>query len=173
MCAVTSMRFDVRRSASPLGWGGANVNDFQHFNVFIDDNVLVDLPLCGRRFTWFKGDDTYMSRIDRFLLSEEWCLQWPNCIQFALLQGLSDHCPLQLSVDEEDWGLHPSRMLKCWQEVSGYKQFVKEKWYSIQIEGWGGFVIREKLKLIKEALKEWHHAYVKNIPGKIGSLKKR
>jgi hypothetical protein len=64
-------------------------------------------------------------------------------------------------------------MLKCWQELSGYKQFVKEKWHSIQIEGWGGFVLRGKLKMIKEALKEWHLAHSKHIPGKIESLKKR
>lgn len=49
---------------------------------------------------------------------------------------------------------------------------MKEKCYSIQIDGWGGFVICEKLKIIKEALKEWHHAHAKNIPGKIKSLKK-
>jgi hypothetical protein len=50
-----------------------------HFNQFIDDNGLINLPLCGRRFTWYKGDGTSMSRLDRFLLSEDWCLQWPNC----------------------------------------------------------------------------------------------
>jgi len=62
--------------------------------MFIEDNGLVDLSLCGRRFTWFKGDGTSMSRIDCFLLSEDWCLHWPNCFQVALLRGLSNHCPL-------------------------------------------------------------------------------
>jgi len=69
-----------------------------------------------------------MSRLDCFLLSEEWCFQWPNCFQVALLRGVSDHCPLHLSVDEENWGPRPSRMLKCWEELSGYKQFVQDKW---------------------------------------------
>jgi hypothetical protein len=46
---------------------------------FIEDNNLVDIPLHGRKFTWFKGDGLSMSRLDRFLLSEEWCLVWPNC----------------------------------------------------------------------------------------------
>lgn len=77
------------------------------------------LPLCGRHYTWFKGDGTSMSRIDRYLLSEEWCLRWSNCFQVALLRGLSDHCPLQLSIDEENWGPGPTRMLKCWQDVPG------------------------------------------------------
>jgi hypothetical protein len=122
-------------------------------------------------FTWFKGDGTSMSRIDRFLLSEDWCLNFPNCFQVALLRGLSDHCPLQLSVDEENWGPRPTRMLKCWQDVPGYKQFVIEKWTSFQIEGWGGFVLQEKLKLIKSALKDWHSVHTQNIPGRIHSLK--
>jgi len=55
--------------------------------------------------------------------------------------------------------------------MSGYKQFIKDKWQSIQVEGWGGYVLREKLKFVKAALKEWHSTHVKNIPGKIDSLK--
>jgi len=64
--------------------------------------VLADLPLSGRNFTWFKGDGKSMSRIDRFLLSKDWCLVWPNCVQVAQLRGLFDHSPLILSVDEEN-----------------------------------------------------------------------
>ena len=64
-------------------------------------------------------------------------------------------------------------MLKYWQEMSGYKQFVKDKWHSLQIDGWGGYVLREKFKLIKIALKEWHSVHAKNIPGKIEVLKNR
>lgn len=45
-------------------------------------------------------------------------------------------------------------MLKCWQEMPGYKQFVLDKWNSFSVDGWGGYVLKEKLKLIKVALKE-------------------
>jgi len=72
--------------------------DYAPFNSFIDDNMLVDLPLHGRKYTWFKGDGKSMSRLDRFLLSEEWCLEWPNCVQVTLLRGLLDHCPLVLTI---------------------------------------------------------------------------
>jgi len=147
--------------------------DGNHFSNFIDDNGLIDLPLCGRRYTWYKGDGSATSKLDRFLFSEEWCFAWPNCRQVALLRGLSDHCPLMLSVVEENWGPRPVRMLKCWQELSGYKQFVKEKWQTLDVEGWGGFVLREKLKMIKTALKDWHTIHAKNVPGKIEALKNR
>ncbi|MCI83894.1 endonuclease/exonuclease/phosphatase family protein, partial [Trifolium medium] len=45
-------------------------------------------------------------------------------MQMAQLTGLSDHFPLLLSVDEENWGPRSLRMLKCWQDIPGYKQFV-------------------------------------------------
>ncbi|CAJ2673056.1 unnamed protein product [Trifolium pratense] len=152
---------------------GYRPSDHIHFNRFIDDNTLIDLPLCGRKFTWFKGDGRSMSRLDRFLLSGEWCLTWPNCTQVAKMRGLSDHCPLVLAADEEDWGPRPLRMLKCWKDVPGYHLFVREKWKSFQIEGWGGFVLKEKFKWIKSVLKDWHSSHTQNLPSRIESLKDR
>ncbi|MCI36571.1 endonuclease/exonuclease/phosphatase family protein, partial [Trifolium medium] len=43
---------EERRSVS----GGRRPMDHISFNRFIDDNTLIDLPLSGRKFTWFKGD---------------------------------------------------------------------------------------------------------------------
>jgi hypothetical protein len=64
-----------------------------------------------------------MSRQDRFLLSDERCLAWPNCTQVARLRGLPDHCPLVRMGIEENWGARPSRMLKCWKDIPDYNQF--------------------------------------------------
>jgi len=114
-----------------------------------------------------------MSRLDRFLLSEEWCLMWPNCIQIAQLRGLSNHCPIMLSVDEENWGPRPFRLLKCWQDIPGYNQFVCDKWRSFQVSGWASFVLKEKFKLIKKALKEWHVSHTQNLSAKVTTLKNR
>ncbi|PNX55283.1 cysteine-rich receptor-like protein kinase, partial [Trifolium pratense] len=160
---------DERRSAND----GYRHSDHIPFNRFIDDNSLIDLPLCGRKYTWFKGDGRSMSRLDRFLLSGEWCLTWPNCTQVARMRGLSDHCPLVLAADEEDWGPRPLRMLKCWKDVPGYHLFVREKWNSFQIDGWGGFVLKEKFRWIKTALKDWHSSHTQNLPSRIESLKDR
>lgn len=114
-----------------------------------------------------------MSRIDRFLVSEDWCLVWPNCLQIAQLRGLYDHCPLLLMVDVENWGPRPSPFLKCWSDTPGYKQFVSNSWKSFHVEGWGGFVLKEKFKLIKSALKSWHASHSQNLSAKIISLKNR
>ena len=50
---------------------------------------------------------------------------------------------------------------------------MSDKWKSFNVEGWGGFVFKEKLKLIKSALKEWHLSHYNNIPAKLDSLKAR
>ncbi|GAU45885.1 hypothetical protein TSUD_401090, partial [Trifolium subterraneum] len=165
-----AVRCQEERRSSRVGPSQA---DHIPFNSFIEDNNLVDLPLGGRKFTWYRGDGLSMSRLDRFLLSEEWCLAWPNCLQVAQLRGLSDHCPLMLVASEENWGPRPLRMLKCWKDIPGYDLFVKEKWNSLHVDGWGGFVLKEKLKLIKVALKEWHLSHAQNLPSRIDSLKTR
>jgi len=79
------------------------------------------------------------------LLSINWCSTWPNCIQVANQWGLSDHVPLVLSVDANSWADFP-----------GYSQFVRDNWRSFNIEGWGDFVLKEKMKLIKCKLKDLH-----------------
>jgi len=114
-----------------------------------------------------------MSRLDRFLLSEDWCAHWPNMIQRALIRGLSDHCHISLSMDEENWGPRPRRMLKCWADLLGYKQFVRDNLQSYHIEGWGGYVLKEKLKLIKWSLNNWHQNHTQNLEGRINDLQER
>ncbi|GAU47037.1 hypothetical protein TSUD_239950 [Trifolium subterraneum] len=93
--------------------------------------------------------------------------------EVSWMRGLSDHCPLVLSADEEDWGPRPSRMLKCWKDVPGYYKFVRDKWNSFQVDGWGGYVLKEKLKKIKLELKDWHMSHTQNLPSRIESLKDR
>jgi hypothetical protein len=45
-------------------------------------------------------------------------------------------------------------MLKCWRDIPGHRLFVQEKWQSFLVDGGGGYVLKEKLKMIKAALKD-------------------
>ncbi|GAU13014.1 hypothetical protein TSUD_173140 [Trifolium subterraneum] len=91
-----------------------------------------------------------------------------------------DHIPFNRFIDDNslidlqlDWGPRPSRMLKCWKDVPGYNLFVKDKWSSFQVAGWGGFLLKEKFKMIKLALKDRHQAHTQNMSGRIKFLKDR
>jgi hypothetical protein len=73
--------FNSVRSLEERRWRGSFIrqHDSDIFNKFIDDGSLINLPICGRLFTWYRGDGFSMSRLDRFLLSSNWCIVWPNC----------------------------------------------------------------------------------------------
>lgn len=40
------------------------------FEEFILEAKLIDLPMVGRKFMWYRSDGSAMSRLDRFLVSE-------------------------------------------------------------------------------------------------------
>jgi len=106
-------------------WFGTHEKEEAQGPVFdcrlIEEHSLINLLLIGRSFTWYMGDGKSMSILDRFLLSDVWCVAWSNWIQMAQLRGLLDHYLLVLSVNEENWGPKPFRLLKCWVDVPGYK----------------------------------------------------
>jgi len=49
--------------------------------------------------------------------------------------------------------------------------FVRDQWHTFQLEGWGDYVLKEKLKLLKLALKDWHLRDSHNLPANFFSLK--
>ena len=67
------------------------------FSDFIENNSLVDLPLEGASFTWFRDSGLpSMSRIDRTLVSIDWEEHFENVSQRVLPRVISDHCLLLL-----------------------------------------------------------------------------
>jgi hypothetical protein len=66
------------------------------FRTFLDEIDLVDLPILGRRYTWYKLDGSTMSRIDRMFISHDWLLKCNNSALWALNHDVSDNSPLVL-----------------------------------------------------------------------------
>lgn len=44
---------------------------------------------------------------------------------------------------EVNWGPKPFHKLKCWEDMVGYEEFVKETWRNIEVEGWKGYVLKK------------------------------
>ncbi|GKV30550.1 hypothetical protein SLEP1_g39351 [Rubroshorea leprosula] len=141
------------------------------FNCFIEETGLVDLPLRGRKFTWFKSDGTAMSRLDGFLVSTEFLINFPELIQKGLKRDISDHCPIVLISSSMDWGPKPFRSLDCWLELKEFSSFVQEKWNSYKVEGWEGFKLKEKFKLLKNDLKKWNKEVFGHIDRKLEEIR--
>ncbi|GLT46628.1 hypothetical protein SLA2020_203720 [Shorea laevis] len=145
--------------------------EMREFNKFIQDRELIEIPLIGKRFTWVKVDGSAMSKLDRFLMSEEFLLNFPNVSQRALKRDLSDHCPILLKNTEADWGPKPFRSLDCWLQHENFEDFVKDKWSSFEVEGRGGVKLKEKLKKLKQELKIWNREVFGHIEKNIEEAK--
>ena len=84
----------IRYPSERLGCEAFSLTMFA-FSNFIEANYLVDLPLKGASFTWFRDSGTNcMSRIDKILALVDWVDHFRNVSQRVLTRVVSDHCPL-------------------------------------------------------------------------------
>ncbi|GAU21871.1 hypothetical protein TSUD_33680 [Trifolium subterraneum] len=132
---------------------------------------MVDLPLLGRRFTWYNSNGRAMSRLDRFLISDEWALKWGIGSLWALPRDVSDHCTLILKYNHGDWGPKPFRFNNFWLENKNLKEVVERFWVDNRVDGWMGFVLKEKLKGLKAHLRVWHKQEYGGLETRIEELK--
>ncbi|GKV31169.1 hypothetical protein SLEP1_g39893 [Rubroshorea leprosula] len=142
-------------------------SEMREFDDFIHNSKLIDLPLVGRKYTWYSSNGQYMSRIDRFLLSEEWMTKWSNVKQWGMKRSVSDHCPILLKNELVDWGPKPFKFYDAWLEHPGCKETISNVWNSSEVKGWSGFKIKEKLKQTKIALKKWSSNMIMEVDSQI------
>ncbi|XP_071738932.1 uncharacterized protein [Rutidosis leptorrhynchoides] len=121
------------------------------FNEFIVRNNLIEVPINGRKFTRISDDGTKFSKLDRFLVSNNFINLWNDLSINVLDKMESDHCPLVLhdGVDKviiEGWN----------KDVRGYKK---------------DCVFRDKLKNVKAELKDWSKKEFGNLDEENNSLK--
>jgi len=139
------------------------------FNRFIDSNLLFDLPIVGKKFTWFNSNGMTKSRLDRVLITEEWLDCWPMCMQYVQRREVSDHCAIVVKSLLKDWGPKPFRSINAWLSERGFCEMVKDKWCSYSVQGSDIHMFKEKLKRLKGDLKTWN----RDLFGNIVSSKKK
>ncbi|PNX80406.1 cysteine-rich receptor-like protein kinase, partial [Trifolium pratense] len=117
---------------------------------------VVDVPVSGKQFSWFSSDGNVMSRLDRFLVSEGFIDKGGISGQWIGERDVSDHCPIWLTCSNANWGPKPFKFNNCWLEHPDFIPFVSSIWESLAIRGKKAFVLKEKLKKLKEKLKVWN-----------------
>ena len=117
------------------------------FSNFIEANYLVDLPLEGASFTWFRdlGTDC-MSRIDKTLASVDWVNHFGNVSQRVLPRVVSNHCPLLVLVGSVNKGRSAFKFENMWLRW----------WNGYCFSGSPSLILAHKLKTFKEDLKKWN-----------------
>jgi exonuclease III len=126
------------------------------FLRFVEEMAVIDVPVLGKKFTWFSSDGKSMSRIDRFLLSDGFIAKFSVSGQWIGDRDISDHCPIWLIVAEENWGPKPFRVINGWFDHPDFYSFVESRWKSFDVRGKKAYVLKEKFRLLKECLRKWN-----------------
>uniref|UniRef100_A0A2N9HJW1 Reverse transcriptase domain-containing protein n=1 Tax=Fagus sylvatica TaxID=28930 RepID=A0A2N9HJW1_FAGSY len=141
------------------------------FSDFISSCGLRDTHLEGGLFTWSNNrENAAMSRIDRFLFSEEWDGLFPKIQQKRLPRILSDHFPILLECGDFSRGRRPFRFENMWLKADGFKERVKEWWASYIFYGTPSYIMACKLKALKVDLKKWNEEVFGNVGVKRNKL---
>ncbi|GJY03743.1 RNA-directed DNA polymerase, eukaryota, reverse transcriptase zinc-binding domain protein, partial [Tanacetum coccineum] len=81
-----------------------------NFNAFIDSSGLIDLPIGGCYYTWMNKAGTKLSKLDRFLISDDILEAIPDIRITALDRLWSDHTPILFHVEKSNFGLFPFKL---------------------------------------------------------------
>ncbi|GJT52692.1 RNA-directed DNA polymerase, eukaryota [Tanacetum coccineum] len=128
--------------------------------------MMEEVPLGGSAYTWCHKSATKMSKLDRFLVSENLLNTFPNINVITLDQYLSDYRPILLREALYDYGPIPFRFFHYWLEADGLDNFVIDSWNGAP--GDGSNAIRNflcKLKFLKLRIRGWYADYRNNTKG--------
>lgn len=131
------------------------VKEMIEFNDFINDTRLVEIPMGGQKFTKVSDDGMKFSKLDWFLLNEDFNTLWGNLSVTVLDRKLSDHCPIVLKDVDPDFGPKPFRAFYIWLEEVDFLQIVEEAWKKDVRGNRPDCLFRDKLKNVKEVLRKW------------------
>lgn len=125
--------------------------------VSSEKNELIDLPLKGARFTWSNGQSNpVVCRLDRFVVSHSFELQFPFVSYLAKSRPTYDHIPFVLDISDPSWGPSPFRFEIMWFTENEFIDMIEEWWNSFCFAGTDNCVFWLKLKALNEKLKEWN-----------------
>ena len=136
---------------------GSFNSDMRRFVDVIEDLQLKDLPLFGGPFTWSERvNNQSFSRLDRFLVNEEWDCRFSGSRQCVLPRLVSDHFSILLEGGGVRRGSSPFRFENMWLNVKGFKDFLKAWWEGENFNGSTSFILAEKLKVVNIKPNEWN-----------------
>ena len=145
--------FNMIRFPEEYGRGGGLSASMRRFSEVVEDLELRDFPLQGGPFTWRGGLNIQShSRLDRFLVIDNWDNLFNGAVQGVLPRPIFDHFPILLEGGMKR-GPFPFRFENTWLE-EGFKDQMKTWWGSLSFTRTSNFVLDAKLR--EDILKTWN-----------------
>ncbi|GJV76433.1 RNA-directed DNA polymerase, eukaryota [Tanacetum coccineum] len=133
-----------------------NSQGADEFNSFIVNAGLEEVPLGGSTFTWCHKSATKMSKLDRFLVSDNLFTICPHISAITLERYLSDHRPILLREAANDYGPVLFRFFHHWLELDGFSKFVVDTWNIAPVDVSNGMRnMVGKMRYLKLKIREW------------------
>ncbi|XP_058740865.1 uncharacterized protein LOC131613190 [Vicia villosa] len=143
--------FNAVKEGKERKWGtiGGCHTQWEEFSRFIEDIGLIDVSCKGKKFSWYSEDGKFKSRIGRFLISNNVLDSWGVVAQLIGMWDISDHCPVWLVTNREDWGPKPFKFNNNWFQHKELLEFVEREWKELEVYGIGDYVLKEKIEIVK------------------------
>ncbi|XP_071708819.1 uncharacterized protein [Rutidosis leptorrhynchoides] len=141
------------------------------FNNFITNNGLIEILLGGRKFTRVCDNGFKLSKLDRFLASENFLNLWSDLSTIVLKRKFSDRCPIALRDSVIDFRPKPFHFFDEWLDNVKAVQLIQNVWGQELHAYRMDCVFRNKLKRVKAALKDWNKSTFDNMDQVIADLK--
>ncbi|GJY94381.1 RNA-directed DNA polymerase, eukaryota [Tanacetum coccineum] len=132
--------------------------DAQCFNSFIYETNLVEVMMGGRIYTWMNKSSTKMSKLDRFLMSNNILNEILDLKATVLEIGKSNHNPILLHVKKTNYGPYPFKFFHSWLIHPDFDSKMKEVLTDSSTSSVTGTRLKDRLKLLKVKIKEWFQA---------------
>ncbi|XP_071728773.1 uncharacterized protein [Rutidosis leptorrhynchoides] len=142
------------------------------FNDFILRNNLIEIPISGRKFTRISDDGVKFSKLDRFLVTDNFLGLWEDLSIITLDRNLSDHCLLVLRDRIFDYGPKPFKVFDEWFNCLDVGDVIRDAWNQPIRGSKKDCVFRDRLKNVKMTLRTWSKSKFGGLHNEINELKK-
>ncbi|KAI8527724.1 hypothetical protein RHMOL_Rhmol12G0096700 [Rhododendron molle] len=160
--------FNIVRSASErlVGYAAAASDEF---NSCLTDIEQDDMPSKGLWFTWSNkrnglGDNK--SILDRVLINSNWLNLFPNNEAVVQPPGISDHCPIMVSIAFNIAQKRSFKFFNFWMANPKFSEVLKTSWAAVVQES-PMFVLSVKLKRLKGVLREFNKKSYSGISSRV------
>lgn len=126
------------------------------FRDFILSQGLADLNCSGPRLTWWDSciADPCFKKLDRCLVNGAWMVNFNMSKALILPRGISDHCPVAVSISHEySGGRKPFQFFLHLLSSPDFLKVVSEAWQE-EIVGDPWYILTTKLRIAKMGLRK-------------------
>lgn len=142
--------------------GGEVLNtDTEELASFVEAAEVLDMKYTGHRLTWCnnrEGLERMYCKLDRVLINSAWFNRFPLAETIFLDRSSSDHSPSLVRLhDLATQGKHIFKYCNFWSKNEQFMPLVSQAW-STSLYGTPMYILVQKLKLVKTALKQLHRS---------------